>query len=289
MHNLSIPVLALIIVIIIVVVVEIYRSSIEKFKVERSQLEALQKDWRVPAELTGSIPRPVKLTASATGLSVFLAVLVVAAMAFVVFSVWPRVERQKLRDDLLSRESVPAVGMVTRIWTTQQKNSLRYHVAYTYSVLKKIYDAEADVSRQAYTFLKVRHSVGLRYAASRPDLSMLDGEIVTPAWPFLFVFIPVIVSGIVLAFVALKQKKLLETGQPAGAIVTSSMPTKGGRSVSYQFLDSDGNTVSGNVKMKTRIAPNVGKTVTVVYDPDNPKHNTIYPAQYVRIRNSELL
>lgn len=287
MPSFALPILAVVVVIIVAVAVALYRSGVDKFQVERSQLEALQKDWHPPSELASCPqPRPVQLTPMATVLSVIMISVLVGAMAVGVFGVWPRMERQKLREDLLRSESVPAVGTITRMWTTKDKSSTTYHAVYAYDVLHKHYQAEAQVTKRAYSFLGVEHSVSLRYAASRPDLSLIEGEIVTPAWLVLLVFVPLIGVGIAMTTVVLRQKKLLETGQAAGAIVTRSSPTKGGRQVTYQFLDSDGNAVSGSVTVKSSAAPDVGKAVTILYDPSNSKRSLLYPSQYVRIRAS---
>ena len=229
-------------------------------------------------------PRSVKFTGAATALLAVVALIAAGALAFMLFFVGPRVEQQKLRDDLLSREGVLVQGRITRTWTTPSKNSRNYHVAYSYDVNHKIYHSEAQVASRVYSALAVNSGVGLHYAMSRPEISMLEGEIRNPAWVLYFMVLPITGIVIIFPFVILRQKRLLESGQPTGAIVTRSAPVKGGRGISYQFLDFANNTVTGNVTMRPGDAPAVGKTVTVLYDPSRPKRNAIYPPQFVRLK-----
>ena len=98
-------------------------------------------------------------------------------------------------------------------------------------------------------------------------------------------FLPVFAFG-VLPYLILKQRNLLERGQAVGAIVTGVAATRGGKRVSFRFLDSVGNIVTGSSPMRAVEAPSPGTVVTAIYDPEKPRRNLLYPAQFVRLKKS---
>jgi len=111
----------------------------------------------------------------------------------------------------------------------------------------------------------------------------MNGEVQRPAWIVLLAFLPLFVL-VAIPLAVLRERKLLESGQAVGAVVTRVAPTKGGKRVSYQFLDSAGNTITGNVSRSSDV-PELGSTVTVLYDPEKSRRSLLYPAKFVRLNN----
>ncbi len=92
-------------------------------------------------------------------------------------------------------------------------------------------------------------------------------------------------SGIMLLREALLERRLLEYGRAAPAIVTRlGRPTDKGRRVFYEFLTSGGSRAEGKygpVHKSKQLQP--GSALTVIYDPENPGRNRKYPFRTVRI------
>ena len=91
---------------------------------------------------------------------------------------------------------------------------------------------------------------------------------------------------------------LLATGEPVPAIVTKLKPilvkfatlSSGGYEYriavrAFEFLDRQGNTVQGQTRSDATnyVEAALGSVVTVVFDPDNPRRNTLYPVNGYKI------
>ena len=58
---------------------------------------------------------------------------------------------------------------------------------------------------------------------------------------------------------------------------------KGGKNVAYQFLDRAGDVVTGSTGVTRSEIPGLRQTVTLLYDQQNPRRNTLHPAQLAEI------
>ena len=285
MSYLPIAVFVVAAVMVGLVVLKVYKIQTVKFDVDRVRLMDMLNQWQGPPELVSLPPlRTVKYTAAAKGLLAVMALIIAGISALILFVFVPRIQEQSRRDALLRQESAEMSGTVIRTWTTSgDKGSLNYHVAYQYTVGRAIYHAEAGVPSSVYRQLAANSPVRLRYVPSQPEISALDGEVHKPAWIVLFAFLPLAVL-VMIPLTVLKERKLLEEGQAVGAVVTRVMPAKGDKRVSYQFLDSAGNIISGSVARSSNV-PEIGSTVTALYDPGKSRRNMLYPAKFVRLNN----
>jgi hypothetical protein len=257
----------------------------DEFPVEKVRLVELLNQWHGPSELVSfPPPRSVQFTGQAKGMLAFAVSGMVGIIVVTLFVLMPQMERQKQRDTLIRQEGLLSQGTVTRTWITRNKSSRDYHVSYTYQVSGIVHSSEAQVNSNTYSHLAPHSSLTLRYAPSHPEFSKLDGEIERPAWVPYLVLLPIVPFAVISYFVW-SQKKLLEWGQAVGAVVTRVAPTKGGKSVSYKFLDFAGNTITGSSTMKSSDAPAIGAIVTALYDPDKSRANVLYPCSFVRLRN----
>ena len=96
---------------------------------------------------------------------------------------------------------------------------------------------------------------------------------------FMFGFAAVLLSNL------LPQRRLLVRGNPAQGTVTRCKEGNQGRSSGY-FLEFDfslpeGSRCQGKVFRGEPMAE--GATVTVIYDPNNPRRNALYPLETVRL------
>jgi len=270
---------------LILLIVRLNRLYTDEFRVDKVQLVKLLNQWHGPADLISfPPPRPVGFTGQSKALLAVFGSIFAGLSVVILFVVMPRVELQKQHDALLSREGLLTQGTVTRTWITRNKDSRNYHVSYQYEVNGVTYRSEARVGSTMYSRLGPKSNLTLRYAPSQPEVSRLDGEFRQPPELIYLVVLPFAAMGVV-PYLIFRQKKLLERGQPVGAIVTRVAPVKGGRSVSYQFMDFAGNIITGSATMRSSEAPAVGTTVTVIYDPEKSRRNMLYPAKFVRLRN----
>jgi len=271
--------------VVVLVILKVTRLETVKFDVDRVRLMDMLNQWQGPADLVSiPPPRPVKYTGSAKGMFALVAVVLAGMAGLGLFVLVPQFQKQSEREALLKQEGAETRGTVLRTWINKgSKGSRSYHVSYQYSVGGAIYHAEARVTSSTYSRLGTNSAVSLRYVPSRPEMSMMEGETQQPDWMIVFALLP-FVAFIVIPLSVLKEKQLLESGQAVGAVVTRVAPVKGGKSISYRFLDAAGNTVTGAVTRSSDV-PELGSTVTVLYDPSKSRKNMIYPAKFVRLRN----
>jgi len=255
---------------------------------DRTELIEVQNEWRAPAELLACpMPRPVqlrwqgKVMAAITGLVLVFAVFVTStAISFAV--------REETLLSNLEHQGVAAEAEILKKWVVRRDKSTRRYVLYRFQAAGRTYEAQATVASASYEGVRVGDRVPVRYVASRPEHSRLALErdltaVRLGAWltlllPALFVPFLWMVS-----YPLRVQRKLVQWGQPAGAVVTKVSPTKGGMHVAYQFLEMAGNVVSGSTVVDRAEAPNPGQKVTILYDPQKPSRNTLYPAPMVQV------
>jgi hypothetical protein len=86
-------------------------------------------------------------------------------------------------------------------------------------------------------------------------------------------------------FVIQRQRRLLADGRAAPALVTQHnrhRTSHGGtyRTLVYEFPLMSGGVASGK-SHTSRTAPEVGSVICIIYDPDSPQRNTVYPMSLV--------
>jgi hypothetical protein len=274
-----------VVIVAVLVVVKLSRLQTVDFDVDRVRLMDMLNHWQGPPELVSlPPPRPVKYTGAAKGMFLLTALILAGMAGLALFVLVPQLEEQSQRETLLKQESAETRGIVLRTWINRgSKGSSSYHVAYQFTVGRAIYHGEARVSSSMFSRVAVNSPVILRYVPSRPEVSMMDGELHSPGWTVLFALLPFAAFAMI-PFTVVKEKRLLESGQPVGAVVTRVAPVKGGKSVSYRFLDAAGNTITGSVTRSSDV-PELGNTVTALYDPSKSRRSMLYPAKFVRLRN----
>jgi hypothetical protein len=178
----------------------------------------------------------IKRTAAAR--FVFWTVLLVAvAVAVAWFVVFPSLERQHLLDS----QGIGSRAKIIRQQVTHDSDSGdTFLLTYEYEVQGRFYRFEVNVP-VAYSRLAVVSILPIHYAASRPEISRLDGVNDNGSWWLVEV---VGVSWAVLAlsvFCLVSQKKLLVSGMVVCGVVTKVEDEETStRTVHYEFFDSAG-------------------------------------------------
>jgi hypothetical protein len=77
------------------------------------------------------------------------------------------------------------------------------------------------------------------------------------------------------------QRKLLEEGRAAPALVTRHTKTKDGKTIHYEFPLLSGAVRQGR-SGPSKKPPAVGSVICVLYNPDRPRRNAAYPLSLVK-------
>jgi len=253
----------------------------------RDQLLELRQTWKAPAGLDHSRPREVILTRSGKALVLLSIALFAGALAATTgLSLLAR--RQAESNRLLQEQGVVVDGIVTRLWRGRDDEKSPY-VAYSFTSESGIHTREAKVSLAMWRRLRVGSSIPIRYVPARPALNRPEDSRsgILPTW------VPFIAGGGLvffsfLATVPLRgQRRLLEEGRPAPGVVTrhgklerGQHGNKLGRRYFYEFLALNGSAAQGKAG-PVKDPPEVGRTITVIYDPEKPGRNAPYPLSLV--------
>jgi len=251
--------------------------------VDRLELLDLQNRWHAPGELlTVHIPRPTRLTRH--GKISLIGTGAVLAVALIVTVI---VLRELARADRLEREGVVTEAEVLRKWESRSGRRTRLFVSYRFRAEGNIYTTTTQLPRDQWQRVRAGDRVPVRYARTSPEVNRLaakGGGL--PRWAL---FVVVGVAILVLWLVSrplLLQRRLVQSGRPAPGVVSRVSPTKGGRNVSYVFLDTAGSEVSGKTMAPffSGPLPEPKQTITVLFDPGRPSRNSLYPARMVEIK-----
>jgi hypothetical protein len=235
------------------------------------------------SELTNSRPREVALTAGGRTLTVVAALLFVAGIGVGV-GLYGKAQRQAADRRAIAASGVTTTGAVTRLRTGDERRL----VGYEFSVDGRRFSGIARVSGERREALTTRAPIEVRYLPSNPAVNDLGGvprrgiPIAVP-----FVLAPLIVGAGALCLVGVhRQRRLLTEGRVASATVIGHVKQQSShdgthRAAKYEFRLLSGATASG-LSGGSKKPPALGSVVTVVYDPDRPARNAVYPFSLVK-------
>jgi hypothetical protein len=244
--------------------------------------------WTPPDGLERSRPREVRLTAAGRGL-----VFAVVALWLAAVGAWIGLQlviaRGASESRLFRAEAVDAQAEVTRLWRAGD-NKRKYRVAYRFEASGRIHERQARVSASTWRALEVGGPLAIRYVPSRPELSFArgDGPDVPPF------FLPYVLAGVLgvgaclMPLPLIAQRRLLAEGRPARGQVTRHTRDQHGTKVHYEFRTLAGSRASGKAGPVRKPAA-VGSAVCVLYEPDRPGSNMLYPTSLVRLARTTSL
>jgi hypothetical protein len=219
--------------------------------------------------------------------------LMTIAVAFVLGSLIPAVvlhnqsEKETARRERLEREGVNADATILRLWRSGGKDDERY-VRYEFQADGLGREGSSKVPRQIWLTLQVGGSLPVRYLAEDPEINHPAGWRmgVTPAW--LAILVPGIqigVAGLLLTIIR-RQWRLLSEGRPAPGVVIKARRREKQVVLNYEFRLLSGATGRGRSSTNARSVPGEGSVVCVIYDPENPRRNGVYPFSLVRVEDA---
>lgn len=185
-------------------------------------------------------------------------------------------------------------------------------VPQTKTNLSGSYIGQASLSASAFSALAAGDTVVVTYDPHSPSYSKLKSELdVRWAHPYAIFFLAVEAVVPALGFLTaatllyarrqyLWQRKLVQWGSVASAVITSEREVNSGRvrkaRVTYEFCDQDGKLVTGQRSgLPTKKERDAGyipayaavmDNPTVLYDPDDSSRNLLYPPTMVKCLSS---
>jgi hypothetical protein len=248
----------------------------------RRELDDLLRTWRPPVELLGTGPREVRLSKGGIAVACLAGVFFVGSIAAAIGL--SRVAAREARETAaLETSGVETQALVTRHWRTGDKDSKR-KITYRFQHDGRSYTASATTPRKIWERLAVGSTLPVRYVPSDPVVNHpaeWPGRDMAPWLPGLIAVV-LIGVGMFLVWIIRRQSQLLSDGRPAPAIVVSHTRMKHGQILKYEFPLLHGGTAKGSGGQSRRPPP-VGSTICIVYDRDNPKRNSPYPFDLVRV------
>jgi len=244
----------------------------------------IQRTFVAPRGLLQSRPRAVELTA--TGLALVTVAIVLFAGAIVAgIALYGEATRQAESRRALMVGGVMTDGQVTRLWNDGDN---RRRVEYGFAVDGRSYSGRVTVSAQRRRQLATGSAVRVRYVPANPRLNDLGGVVrggMPIALPFIVSPLIAALGGLCLLIIS-GQRQLLTEGRAAPAVVTAHrvhQSSHGGKhaSIVYEFPLLSGAVASGKSSTSAK-PPAVGSVICVLYDPDRPKRNALYPLSLVR-------
>ena len=238
--------------------------------------------WQPPDGLGYSSLRPVRLTTQGIAVTVagMMFLLGGPVLSYVVAS---QIQREQRREDLLTRQGVETTAVITRVWRTGGEDD-RHMVSYRFTADQREWTGEVSAPRRIWTGLHGGASLPILYVPGQPRVNH-------PAqWPSSHApnWLPWLLLGIfsgpaflIWGFIR-RQERLLSEGRPAPGVITRLKRTDKQAVAYYDFTLLSGQVMKGKSSAGRR-APGVGSQVCVLYSPDNPRRNAIYPLQLVKL------
>jgi len=241
-------------------------------------------NWNPPDGLGYSSLRPVRLARGGIAIAVIATVIATGGMILGAFLA-TQSRRQATERDLLRDQGVVTDAIVLRVWRDGGKDNA-HRVRYRFEVQGREFMASHTAPVAIWRTLEAGSNLPVRYVPSNPAINhpAAWNPSVVP-W-FLALLVPVMFLGLawLMTFLIRRQWRLLSEGRPAPGLVTGYRKSDKQVSVLYEFQMLNGVTRKGRGAAANRRAlPPIGSVVCVLYDPENPRRNGLYPFPFVRL------
>jgi len=238
--------------------------------------------WTPPDSLGYSSLRPVRLTTKGKALIVIAVGFVIGAVAVGVL-LERKVQREAAERTLLTDQGIVADAVVTRVWRGGDKNS-EHRVTYRFEYGARTYSRSVGTPVRIWRTLAPGADLPVRFVPSRPAINhpVAWPQNGLPFWFPYFLAAMTTVPAFLLPIPVRYEARLLAEGRPAPGRVTGFKRDKAIR-VQYEFRLLNGAVAKGKVNRSK--PPVIGAPLCVLYDPENPRRNAIYPLSLVRLEN----
>jgi len=244
---------------------------------------AIQSRWEPPTGLERPAPRPVRLSAQGKVLT-FLSVVFLAAGAAFGVTITRQIRRDTEKAELLQAKGADAQGTVTNTWLSGGKSKTAM-VAYRFTVDGRQVTGESSMERPAWVELNAGGTLPVRYLPGNPEVNRPAQGALAPMpgwlpWPTtLFFALPLFMFQ----WMIRRETRLLAEGTPVAGVVTQVYRRKK-LIVCYDFKLPTGEAMRGKSAMgRVGAAPQPGEQVCILYNPDHPRRNAVYPLETVKL------
>jgi len=240
-------------------------------------------NWTPPDGLGYSSMRPVRLSAGGITMIV-LAVLFIAIGIGIGITMTKQSHTKAENAERLANEGVETTATITRVWRTGGKSDRRM-VGYQFIAGGNEIHSTASPPRDIWVTLHAGDSLPVRYVPSEPEINHPTAWAgsPTPPWlPWMMLVLFVWPAGL-FAWLIRRDWRLLEEGRPAPGVITKIRHAKQ-TILYYEFRLPSGEVKQGRCGGGRR-GTGIGDAVCVLYDPENPRRNAVYPLQMVKLAN----
>jgi hypothetical protein len=230
------------------------------------------QNWTAPRELKSALPRQTRFS----GRGMFNIILsVVFLFAALFLGLWLKNEASKdtAHTRQLHAQGQEASGEINKLWESKSARM----VAYEFTANGARIHGESEVPDKMWAGVRRAGFLPVRYLPSDPTVNhpaAWDAERLPEWFPVVIPLLWVLGSGFLL-FNLRRQGKVATDGVPAAGVVTKCRRVKGGWAARYQFRTPEGAIAKGRDRVYSKLEP--GSSVCVLYLPDNPRRNHIYP------------
>jgi hypothetical protein len=246
-----------------------------------NELLAIGDTWSPPEELLSTRPREIRLTGLGKFLRIFSILMAVGSIALGIILYLKASSDLAQREDL-TRRGISSSARITRLWKTSGKET-RFWIAYAYPHAGQEYQGRIQLGRRDWAHLTQDSSIPVRFLPEDPGVHYLPGREgqLLPLWvPFLITPVLLAIGWLMHRSLA-SQSRLLMEGRPAPALVTEHKKVKNGQETHYTFLLLNRAAADGKMDA-SKNPPPLGGVLCVLYEPDRPRHNQVYPLSLVR-------
>jgi hypothetical protein len=250
------------------------------------KLEDVERGWTPPDGMGYSGLRPVRLAPGGLVPPVMAFVCVIGGPVLGVY-LWNQSQRQTAARERLDRDGVPAEATITRLWRTSGK-SPSDRVSYRFKAGATLVTGSTHVPSRIWRTLHVGDTLPVRYVPADAMINHPAGwpMDVTQEWLAYMVAAIFMGDGALVIAILWRQWYLLGEGRPAPGIVVKKRGAGRRAMVRYEFRALSGAVLKGRCGARSQSVPGEGSAVCVLYDPENPKRNAVYPLQLVRLEGA---
>ena len=227
----------------------------------------------IPSELSGTVPRGVRLAGRSRSMPIVLALLIGGTV--VSWSLYGKhAVNQVQQRSVLHNEGIETQAEITSL---KRAGKGPYVVKYTFVANGQNISGLADVPPEPLRSLPESGPIAVRYLPSNPAINhptawewSLSSE-----WFLIFVLTTLsVLCGVTIAG-APRDRRLLVWGTPVTGIVSRCTPTKSAYSVQYEFRTQSAELVKGSGESLVRREG--GECIWILYLPKDPRRNRPYP------------
>jgi hypothetical protein len=241
--------------------------------------------WTAPDGLGYSGLRPVRLSGAGLAMAALSAIFVIGGLILGNL-LWNQSRRENDELTQLENQGAQAQATIVRLWRSGGKENTP-RLSYRFEVDGQVVTGSTRVARKKWATLHVGDPIPVRYVPTNPAINHPADWSGNKTPMFLVALVPGMFAGFAGLFwiMIARQSRLLREGRPAPAIVTRTRRTDKTVIVNYEFRLLSGATRKGRSSAGRKHIPAEGSIVCVLYDPDNPKRNALYPFQFVKLEN----